>query len=117
MSRINSYFVLTFRRHISLNVCKEQKNVIKKSTNISNAKEFVKALKNLRVVLPKNNVLTSVTHSKIIKRLERDKNIKIIKTRKFPIRLPITFEKLQIGNEKNLSEKEQFYYIKFIIEE
>lgn len=117
MRRINNYFVLTFRRHISSSIYKKQKNIIKKSTNISNAKEFVRALKNLREVLPKNKVLTSFTHSKIIKRLERDKNIKIIKTREFPIRLPITFEKLQIGNENNLSEKEEIYYIKFIIEE
>ncbi len=115
MRRINNYFVLSLKRHISLSICKKQKKIIKKSTNISNAKEFVRALNNLVEVLPKNKVLTCVTHGKIIKKIERNKNIKIIKIIKTPVKVPLIVEKLQIGTKSNLLEKEEIYYIKFII--
>ncbi|GAA0083113.1 hypothetical protein [Clostridium sp. CTA-6] len=117
MNRLNNYFTLTLHTHISLNICKEQKNIIKKSTNTRNVKMFVKALNNLTEALPKNQVLTCITHCKIIKRLERNKNIKIIKIIKFPVEIPLITEKLQIGNKNKLLEKEEIYYIKFIIEE
>ncbi|MHB9924832.1 hypothetical protein [Clostridium botulinum] len=114
-NRLNEYFILILQTHITLSVCKKQKNAIKKSTNTSNAKKFVKALNNLVEVLPKNTVLTCVTHGKILKKIERNKNIKIIKIIKTPIEVPLIVEKLQIGNRSNLLEKEEIYYIKFII--
>lgn len=117
MSKLNNYFVLIFNTHISLKVCRKQKDIIRKSTNICNLRRFVKALKNLTEVLPKNQILTCITHFKIIKRLERNENIKIIKIIKFPVEIPLIIEKLQIGNKNKLLKKEEIYYIKFIIEE
>jgi len=66
--------------------------------------------------LDKNVIYKANTHSLIIKKLKNKPNIRIISCNDSKVK-SLFIEKLLIGNTKKLFKKQQFYNVKFVIEE
>lgn len=113
--RLNNYFILKSQSKINGSVSKEQKKVIKKLNSNEAKEQFKDALNDLSNILSnvllKYDSVSITTHTRIIEKLEKNKNIHVKKLFKIG-KFPLTVEKLLIGNKEKLFKLEMFYYVR-----
>jgi|GEM_PF-5209478 len=101
-------------------------NKISMILSIIGVRKYYKSKRKLRLFLDDCNKFynsmdkgveyNTVTHQKILDRLEKKKNISIISKKKTR-RKTLFVEKLMIGNTKGMFEREQFYKVRFTIKD